>query len=80
MGKGYHITENNVLRNQNRLRVYEVIISNPGYRFSELVRGLGMQGSTMDHHLYMLMKFDLVRRRIEPRHKCHYYPTKNGWE
>ena len=60
---GSKYTREELLINENRVSVYETIVSNPGIHFMRLVTILGMSKYLAKWHLNMLLKFNLIKKK-----------------
>ena len=58
---GKAITRDTLLENSNRTLIYDLIKSEPGIHFSKIKNTLGKDSRTIQWHLKMLEKFDLIR-------------------
>lgn len=61
------LTKGELLDNDTRRRVYEVLQEDPGLRLSEVARRAGCSTSTARYHLRRLQREDMVRAAGEPR-------------
>lgn len=68
----FHINEKNILDNHTRGTLYNLITTNPGTTFSELMGWLGVPHSTLQHHLQMLEEFELIDTRWDSKHVYYY--------
>ena len=60
---GSKYTREELLINENRVSVYETIVSNPGIHFMRLVTILAMSKYLAKWHLNMLLKFNLIKKK-----------------
>lgn len=51
-----------ILENESRRKIYQVILSNPGIHLRELQRVVGMPLSTVDYHLNYMVKKEIILR------------------
>ncbi|HME56279.1 MAG TPA: hypothetical protein VKM55_29030 [Candidatus Lokiarchaeia archaeon] len=58
---GAALTRENVLHNQNRVRILTLIKSTPGIHFSRIMDTIQTDPRTLQWHLKMLAKFDFIR-------------------
>lgn len=61
------LSKDELLDNDTRRRVYEVLQEDPGLRLSEVARRAGCSTSTARYHLRRLKREDMVRAAGEPR-------------
>ncbi|MFX1500247.1 MAG: hypothetical protein ACFFDH_04695 [Promethearchaeota archaeon] len=65
---GSKLTRDDVLKNPNRLRIYNTILNNPGIHFMGIINLIGISIFLGKWHLNMLLKFNLIKKtRVENR-------------
>ena len=60
--EGSKLIKYEIFSNLNRKEIYEFIIKNPGCHFNKLVKTLNISVFSVDWHLNVLFKFNLVRK------------------
>ena len=66
--EGISLTKDDILRNENRLKLYEFIKSNPGTYFRRIVAELRMPHHVIIWHLNILFEFRfIIKEKIENR-------------
>lgn len=78
--EGSKLIKYNVLLNLNRKRIYEHIINNPGVHFNKIVKILNISVFSVEWHLNVLIKFNLLRKAKIESFDAYYdskLPPKN---
>ena len=70
--EGSKFLRSDVLINQNRMKVFNCIVNNPGIPFMEIVRALNMSNFVVKWHLNMLLRFDFVRTQNIDNHEAYF--------
>ncbi len=88
---GKALTRQDLLENSNRKRIFEMVKHEPGVHFSRIKANINKESRTVQWHLKMLEKFDLIREErfgnnvvyfdflLEKQHdRLYYYLHKEG--
>jgi predicted transcriptional regulator len=70
--------EDPLLSHEKRAALLDHIISNPGIRFTDLMRNLSINESTLRYHLRVLVKGERIRSNMRKGMK-RYYPFGYGY-
>lgn len=62
----------NIFEIENRRRIYNYILKNPGLHFRQITRNLNIPKSTLDYHLFFLTKKGFISIVEENRYKRYY--------
>lgn len=65
MGLFNKLTPKRILKNENRMRIYEYIQEHPWTNYTEIHRGLNIPYRTLRHHLKKLIEYDFVVKRVD---------------
>ncbi len=68
------ITQNNVLNNYNRTRIYALIKSRPGIHYSEIVEKLNLGNGQAHWHISYLERFDMIKK-VKSKQYLMFYPN-----
>ena len=60
--EGSKLIKFDIFSNLNRKKIYEFITKNPGIHFNKLVKSLNMSLFSVEWHLNILLKFNLIRK------------------
>ncbi len=60
--EGSKLIKSNIFSNLNRKKIYEFITKNPGIHFNKLVKSLNISVFSVEWHLNILLKFNLIRK------------------
>ncbi|TFG11137.1 MAG: HTH domain-containing protein [Promethearchaeota archaeon] len=60
--EGSKLIKYDIFSNVNRKKIYEFITKNPGVHFNKLVKSLNISVFSVEWHLNILLKFDLIRK------------------
>lgn len=69
---GSKLTRDDVLKNTNRLKIYNIIVNNPGIHLMNIINLLGMSIFLVKWHLNMLLKFNFVKRTNVENREIYY--------
>jgi len=75
--KGAHrLTLDEVLENENRSKIIELILDSPGIHFNELLRKTGLAAGNLVWHLEILNKYKIIGKKDIGRYVAYfpYYP------
>lgn len=72
------IAKSELLENEVRQQIFELIRQNPGINVSEMARRLSIAWGTATHHLHKLRQERLVSIRIASNQKC-YFPNGGSY-
>ena len=78
--EGSKLTKYDIFSNLNRKKIYEFIIKNPGIHFNKLVKSLNISVFSVEWHLNILLKFDLIRKVKIEKYDAYFdskLPSKN---
>jgi len=75
--EGSKLTRKDVLNNENRKTIYELIIRNPGIYFSKIVKKLNFSNHVVVWHLNILIKFNFIKKRILDKHEIYFESKAN---
>lgn len=69
---GSKLTQDDVLKNSNRLKIYNTILNNPGIHFMCIINLLGMSIFLVKWHLNMLLKFNFIKKTNVENREIYY--------
>ncbi|MHA1642646.1 MAG: winged helix-turn-helix transcriptional regulator [Promethearchaeota archaeon] len=77
--KGYHrLTLNEVLENENRNKILEIILNEPGIHFNELLRKTNLSAGNLVWHLDILETYKIIEKKRIGRYIVYFpYYQKN---
>lgn len=61
-----------VLGNQTRRRIFDLVLEEPGIHFRELRRETGAGGGMLEHHLEKLVRADLLQEHHTDGYRCYF--------
>ncbi|MFX0134868.1 MAG: HTH domain-containing protein [Candidatus Hodarchaeota archaeon] len=61
--EGSKLTKYDIFSNLNRKKIYEDITKNPGIHFNKLVKTLNISIFSVEWHLNVLLKYNLIRKK-----------------
>ncbi|MFX0006481.1 MAG: hypothetical protein ACFFAV_07095 [Candidatus Hermodarchaeota archaeon] len=70
--EGSKLTNDDVLKNEKRKKIYHHILTKPGIYFSRLVNDLGFSTHVVVWHLNILIKFNFIKKRIFNKHEIYF--------
>ncbi|MFW9987960.1 MAG: hypothetical protein ACFFC3_04835 [Candidatus Odinarchaeota archaeon] len=69
---GSKLTQDDILKNSNRLKIYNTILNNPGIHFMYIINLLGMSIFLVKWHLNMLLKFNFIKKTDVENREIYY--------
>jgi len=78
--EGSKLIKSDIFSNLNRKKIYEFIAKNPGIHFNKLVKSLDISVFSVEWHLNILLKFDLIRKVKIEKYDAYFdskLPSKN---
>ncbi len=66
------LTKEDVLDNNNRKRIHEFIIENPGVYFNQIAKKLNLSNYILAWHLKILLKFSYIRSKEIDKHEVFF--------
>ncbi len=70
------LNKEDIFEIENRRRIYNYILKNPGLHFRQISRNLKIPKSTLDYHLFSLVKKDYISIEDENGYKRYYVIKK----
>ncbi len=70
--EGSKLTHDDILKNDKRNKIYNLILENPGIYFTKIVNDLGFSNHVVVWHLSILIKFNFINKRIFDKHEIFY--------
>lgn len=70
--EGSKLTNDDVLKNDKRKKIYHHILKKPGIYFNKLVNDLGFSTHVVVWHLNILIKFNFIKKRIFNKHEIYF--------
>jgi len=65
-------TNENVLENENRKRIYDYICENPGIYFNPIAQNLHLSNYILAWHIKILMNFNFIRSKVIENHEAFF--------
>jgi len=62
ISEGSTLTRSDILENENRRRIYNIIVDNPGIYSNQIVRELEISRYSVDWHITKLLEFKFIRK------------------
>ena len=74
----HRLSMEEVLENENRKKIIELILENPGIHFRELKRTLEISSGNLTWHIEILVKYNVIKRKIIDKYVAYFpYYDKN---
>ena len=74
----HRLTMEDVLENENRSKVIDLIVDNPGIHFSELLRQTSLAPGNLNWHIEILEKYKIIKNEIIGKYVMYFpYHGKN---
>ncbi len=74
----HRLSMEEVLENENRRKIIELILENPGVHFRELKRNLEISSGNLTWHIEILVKYNVIKRKIIDKYVAYFpYYDKN---
>jgi len=70
--EGSKLSHNEILKNEKRKKIYNLILENPGIYFTKIVNDLGFSTHVVVWHLNILIKFSFIKKRIFDKHEIFF--------
>lgn len=73
--EGSKLTSEDILKNEKRKSIYNLILKNPGIYFTKIVKELKLSNHVAVWHLNMLIKFNFIKKRIVNKYEIFFDPN-----
>ncbi len=72
----HHLSLDEVLENENREKIIDIILDEPGIHFNDLLRKMGLAAGNLVWHLEILNKYKIIGKKAIGRYVAYfpYYP------
>ncbi|MFX1328150.1 MAG: hypothetical protein ACFE91_08405 [Promethearchaeota archaeon] len=70
--EGSKLTSEDILKNQKRKTIYNLILKNPGIYFTKIVKELKLSNHVAVWHLNILIKFNFIKKRIIDKYEIFF--------